>query len=615
MSKTVTKIPKICYIIVMATNINKKSQRFSIYVYIELISAILFSFFCISFHTDISLTALPVAIIYTAITVYFCFFKVLLKKDSKHILVILRLTQYLPFVLLFCFVIRRAGVFGTPYWYDVVTVILWTIVFIFSLVLSYCISEKRIIVITQNWNVPYKKKPKLHGIKWVLFEIVDWIDQLVQAVFMVLLFQIFVLQLYVIPSESMVPTFLVKDRVAVTKLDCGPKFPLTDIGLGTFTNYKRGDIVVVRNPHYKIDRKSEIKTVTSQLVYMLTFMSVNLNTDENGNLKYDPLVKRICGVPGEQLVMQDGVLYHRTKDNDEFSPVEQDAKFACWDLSKVNNSLLTKIETFPLASLQPGKNGSNLQAVVKSASSNYQTMLDFEEKRRNYDLDAAAFRSRELVRTLRNLSYSDNLLTNFEEPLSYDELELFYGYEDMARKIMNTTQGLEWFEKFMTSWINSKDNIRDIYSESNFRLNVMTKLLYGELVARSAYLMRSNASMSSIENDTVITDLLEQAQILDWYVRALLDSRNMPVFPENDKDGTPNYIPQDSYFMMGDNRFNSLDFRHAADEFEAALTNEDPMSVTYCSQMDPHYVNERLIIGKPTYRFSPLNRRGLVQPR
>ena len=89
----------------------------------------------------------------------------------------------------------------------------------------------------------------------------------------------------------------------------------------------------------------------------------------------------------------------------------------------------------------------------------------------------------------------------------------------------------------------------------------------------------------------------------------------MPVFPANNQNGEPQYIPQDCYFMMGDNRFNSLDFRHSADEFEAPLTSEDPLSVTFSSQMDPHYVNKRLIIGKPTYRFSPASRRGMVQPK
>ena len=57
---------------------------------------------------------------------------------------------------------------------------------------------------------------------------------------------------------------------------------------------------------------------------MLSLMTVNLNKDENGEMKADPLVKRITGLPGEQLVMQDGVLYVRTKDSDEFIPSKID---------------------------------------------------------------------------------------------------------------------------------------------------------------------------------------------------------------------------------------------------------------------------------------------------
>ena len=589
-----------------------KARNFSIYMYVQLGAAVILSLFCLSFHADISLVAFPVAVIYTALTVFFCL-RVIIKKNAKLLPLILRLVQYLPFVLLFCFVIRRAGEFATPFWYDVVTVICWWIVFIFSFVLSHCMAEKQIIVITENWNVPYQKPAKLTGLKWVGFEILDWIDNIIQAVFTVLIFQIFVLQLYVIPSESMVPTFLVKDRVVVSKLACEPKFPLTDVGINVGAKYKRGDIVVVRNPHYKMDRKSEIKTVTSQLVYMLTFMAVNLNTDEYGNQKYDPLVKRVCGVPGEQLVMQDGKLYRRTEGNDVFTPVQEDEKFACWDLSKINKTLLPKVQTFPLASVQPNRNASNLNAVVKSAAEQYEKILELEEKRRNYDLKAASFRAKELVRNMKGLSFSENLLTSFEEP-SLSELDLFMNFADETRIIMNTKDGYKWFEKFMTSWCDSVDKARDPYAESNFRLNVMAKMLYGEMVVRAATLMRSSTSLSAIENDSVIADLMEQIQYIDWYIRGLLDLRNMPVFPASDPDGKPNYIPQDSYFMMGDNRFNSLDFRHSAKEFEAALTADDPLSMTYESQMEPHYVSKKLIIGKPGYRFWPVNRRGTVQP-
>ena len=109
--------------------------------------------------------------------------------------------------------------------------------------------------------------------------------------------------------------------------------------------YKKGDVVVLRNPHYRIDRKSEVKTVVSQIISMLTLTTVNLNTDENGQLKADPLVKRIVGQPGEQLVMQDGVLYYRTKDNDTFINLYRFADMALYDvkLSQEGNIKLTTV--------------------------------------------------------------------------------------------------------------------------------------------------------------------------------------------------------------------------------------------------------------------------------
>ena len=44
----------------------------------------------------------------------------------------------------------------------------------------------------------------------MFFEIVDWIDAFFWSIFTVLIFQIFLMQLYEIPSESMVPTFLLR---------------------------------------------------------------------------------------------------------------------------------------------------------------------------------------------------------------------------------------------------------------------------------------------------------------------------------------------------------------------------------------------------------------------
>lgn len=577
------------------SKVNSKNMtfRYSIYVYLELIFSILFSLFSISFKWDISIFAFPISLIFTGITIYFGYFKSLLPKDGRKLSIFLKLIQYIPFVMLLSFVMRRAGAYGTAYWYDVICVILWCGVFIFSLFISHCLNYKRINNYFAEWDIKPILKEKPKGFKRIIFEIVDWADALIQAVFMVLLIQIFIMQLYRIPSESMVPQFLVGDRVAVSKFNCGPKFPLTEVGIPDSGNYKRGDIVVLRNPHYSIDRKSEVKTVVSQLVYMLTFMQVNLNTDENGELKYDPLVKRICGEEGEQLVMQDGVLYSRTKDNPDFTPVELDSKFACWNANTIDNNIKKGVLDIPLTQAQ------------------YDQMIEFEEYRRNYDLNSAAFIANELVLKFNKLSSEDKSFSNYSHS-NYNYKYMLANYKDITNLVIKSPGGKEWFADFMTSWIPYKDERKDMYAESNFKLNVMAKLCFGNLLVRYAQLINSAATIDEYINDPIIAEHMEFAEKLNFYI-TILDLRNMPVFPANKENGQANYIPEDSFFMMGDNRFNSLDLRHRQNKKALPLSSFDPHSVLYDSLIEPVYINQKYIIGKPVYTFWPLNRMGTIQ--
>ncbi|MBO4386625.1 MAG: signal peptidase I, partial [Treponema sp.] len=102
------------------------------------------------------------------------------------------------------------------------------------------------------------------------------------------------------------------------------------------------------------------------------------------------------------------------------------------------------------------------------------------------------------------------------------------------------------------------------------------------------------------------------AQKLNSYL-ARLDQRNMPVFPENAKDGSPSYIPENCYFMMGDNRYNSLDMRHSYDYTLIPITKYDELSITYYSNMSPQYVSREKILGRASLRIWPLNRFGLIK--
>lgn len=582
-------------------------KKIQIACWCGLVSAAVFSLLNISFHADISLSAFPLAVIFTALLAYFSLVGMFRKNDEKALPPFRKLVQYEPYAYLAIFILRRSGNTGTSYVLDFVTVIFWLFLTASSFMLQYYLSDKRVYSYNSAWQKAHKARAKVKRSfsARVIFEAVDWIDAIFQAVFMVLLIQIFFFQLYQIPSESMVPTFLIKDRVVVGKTTSGPKFPLSDVGLPYLKTYKRGNIVVFRNPHYIIDRKSEIKTFVSQLVYMLSFTTINLNVDANGIPKADPLVKRVAGVAGEQLVMQDGVLYARTKDSDEFKAVEYDATKAAWNLNDLPANIKSHVEVIPFD------------------SATNDSMLECEKLRRELNLSDVASECASIAKdfsllALRTAGSKSNDETSVGSLFSDTDLlgsTLFTQNLAVSQKLLTVAGGSAWFNKFMTDWT-SKINLSstsyiggDIYSDANFRLNIMIKRTVGRIILRNAQLMLSDISIEAKNNDEKRLSYFKDANMLYAYIE-LLDQRNMPVFPANDKNGNAQYIPNNCFFMMGDNRFNSLDMRHSYDRSLKAISPLDDYSVTYYSNMAPQYVNRRYILGTTSFRFWPVNRMG-----
>lgn len=83
------------------------------------------------------------------------------------------------------------------------------------------------------------------------------------------------LEAFVIPSGSMLPTLLVHDHIFVNKIIYGIRWPFTKKWITRFANPKRGEIIVFRYP-------------------------------ENPSVYY---IKRVVGVPGDRIFYEKGDLY------------------------------------------------------------------------------------------------------------------------------------------------------------------------------------------------------------------------------------------------------------------------------------------------------------------
>ena len=110
------------------------------------------------------------------------------------------------------------------------------------------------------------------------------VKSLAGAVLIYLVINTFLVAAYRIPSGSMIPTLLIGDWLFVNKAVYGPHIPFTNAHLPSFSEPKRGEVIVFVSP-YQAD------------------MAAN-NEDPTPTL-----VKRMVGMPGDTLFMRAGLLY------------------------------------------------------------------------------------------------------------------------------------------------------------------------------------------------------------------------------------------------------------------------------------------------------------------
>jgi signal peptidase I len=459
-----------------------------------------------------------------------------------------------------------------------------------------------------------RKKGLLHGT-------LEWVDALGFAAVLVILINTFVFQLYEIPSESMVPTFLNKDRPFTVKFLAGPQIPLTDWRLPFLKLPQRGDIITLSNPRYPENNGVNLKKYLSQLVSMVTFTAVNIDrTLPDGSPKADPLVKRIVGLPGEQLMMVDDVLYARRSGDESFHVVKEDSSWAHVDLWKEDATLRSKILDIPINS-----QGREI-LTAWDARKRDADPLALADSIKKAALGAGVSTSKgeafiaELKKT-RPAAYS-SIITERKEFESYAEgavnpisakgtrfddvaaisLALSLGSSKAARSAFDRYSGAEA----------AAVPAANAFERGSRVLNLLIKKNVVDRVARYSSLISGGLSIDSITKDAELQRLEKERLELDYYVNGrggLYDTRNFAPFPAGDS-----YLGPTQYFAMGDNRYNSVDFRHRVFSLkQRPLDPADPSSIIYWSTIDPFALDLKFIEGYALFRIWPPSRIGALK--
>lgn len=511
------------------------------------------------------------------------------KKTQKGFKFTRLFLSYLIVILIILFIVSRLYIKNELVVMDIILSLMWFLTVVIAFITLRFVSEKRAEKYFEGLSLQKQKRS-------FLAEILSWVDAFFWAVSHMILLNLFLFQLYEIPSESMVPTFMVKDRVAGLKFLSGPKFPLSSFNLPRLAKYKRGDVVIFKNPRYPQTKANEFKSLTSQAISMITFMQVNTNLDPlTGTPKADPLVKRIVGLPGEKLMLVDGVLYVKGQSDADYHILTEDSKNAVWNINELP------------------KNDLNLVKNIPFTDEVYKTMLEVEALRKSVN-----FRSEydELEKILHNTTLQKGVLDNIDDIdnfLSEDNyilFNLFKNDDEIARRIFTTNGGLTWLKKFTLSWaefwVTDKSNTASLYEIRNAQLSVLIKKTFAKLILRNLELFRSNVSDEVFYNDAKRIELLSEAEKFLLYTQ-LSNGRNMNEFP---KDG---FLQNDEYFLMGDNRFNSLDLRHSSTPKNVPLDTYDEKSILVSSNVFPMPLEGKNILGIASFIFWPPSRAKIVK--
>lgn len=498
----------------------------------------------------------------------------------------------------------------------------------------------------------------------------EWIDVIIQAIIIALIIQQFLLQMYQIPSESMVPTFIKRDRVVVNKFIYGPHIPLTEWKLPSPVKPKVGEIVVFKNPEID-DPESDVRynnvfsRIFQPFIYMLTLSIVDIDKKPNGDPKERFIVKRLVAEGGEKLCMVNDKIYKKTKNTDwelmnnienqvdhgehdlyfEDNP-HMDSQRMTPYLRNILNKAEENIETDTLKEIEVKLKRSKKQFIDQLRGKSLNVIkYDLERYLKLYQKENFNILSNIANEEIVHFNYNDKylLMSSFGKPqLSLNEIDdhtmafnklldkyhycvLYKMVIELKRYLENSNNSINYFYKEIGDTINNVSNTLSPYERYMKRLNAVYKVnklnVFIEILknysnGQLGNILSNNRELNKENSSKNLSNLYSISIYLEGYggygyFSDVFSLRNFSDYPV-DKD---DYLHKDDYFMMGDNRYNSLDSRLGYANYEIFLDNDDKsdMSTKITVSWKPHTISLRHVLGKAIAIYYPFDRMGLLK--
>lgn len=478
----------------------------------------------------------------------------------------------------------------------------------------------------------------------------DWIDVIIQAVLIVMLINQFLFQMYAIPSESMVPTFLKGDMVIVNKLIYGPQIPLTEWKLPSPIKPKTGDIVVYLNPKtYDKESDTRYKNVFARIfqpfLYRITFTKVDIDRKENGDPKERFIVKRMIAGEGEKVCILNNQVYKK-RENTEWRKMQDlpnqkeygetnlfyentpgmDSEKMTKEIRRLlnqaeeriaiqnNDEDLTKILKEEKIKLLHLFTANNRQLFLENGKEFLEReRMKFEEIKNN-TFNPFIFLSERVY-----FRFSDEKIAENKKRLEYGlknyPFVAFYRSIYELLKLADSSKDVDEMTKSITAEI-KRDESDSPYLSYMKSVNAIYKIEMLRLF--NQILTSKKISFEEIQKDNI--EMLHLLLIyLDGFERvsdgqtlehpdyySFFELSNLPEYPsERDQ-----YFIQGDHFLLGDNRYNSLDCRFETKKTEMRLDPDDKgeLAKTINVTWSPHVIKDKFILGKAWITYFPLDR-------